>query len=105
MAPELLIPFISGSVSSVTWATTLMVSRLSRQRTERIKHRQSLELEREFLTLAMTAYEHALQDGQAPDLVDMTIALRNAMTRRGNRQAQSPPVRVAVQNDRSDAKR
>jgi hypothetical protein len=84
-----------------------MVSRLSRQRTERIKHRQSLELEREFLTLAMSAYEHALQEGQAPDLVDMTtvLALREAPTSRRHPKGRIPSVPLAAHNHRLGTER
>lgn len=80
MSPALLIPLVASSFSSVVWATTLMVARLAKQRTERIKHSRTVELEREFLTLALATYRDTLANGQAADLVDVMLALRGAMT-------------------------
>jgi hypothetical protein len=57
-----------------------MVTRLSKQRTERIKHSRTLDLEREFLNLAMESYQDSLAKGQATDLVDVMLTLRGAMT-------------------------
>lgn len=76
MPPEVIIPLVSASVSSVVGATMLMITHLSKQRTERIKHAQDNELERERLRFVAAAYEQAAVDGQAPDLVDLTLALR-----------------------------
>lgn len=76
MPPEVIIPLVSASISSVVGATALVVTHLSRQRTERIKHAQDTALERERLRFIAAAYEHAAGEGQAPDLVDLTRALR-----------------------------
>ena len=75
MPLEVFIPLVSASISSVVGATTLMITHISRQRTERIKHAQDTELERERLRFVAAAYEHAAVDGHAPDLVDLTLAL------------------------------
>ena len=75
MPPEVFIPLVSASISSVVGATTLMITHISRQRTERIKHARDTELERERLRFIAAAYQHAAIDGHAPDLVDLTLAL------------------------------
>lgn len=80
VSPALLVPLVASSFSSVIWAITLMVTRLSKQRTERIKHSRTVELEREFLTLALATYKDALAKGQPTDLVDVMLTLRGAMT-------------------------
>ena len=86
--PEVIIPLVSASISSVAGGIALMVTHLSKQRTERAKHAQDHELERERLRFIAQAYEHAVAAGQAPDLVDLTIALRA-----GNVDRQSPGER------------
>jgi hypothetical protein len=80
VSPALLIPVVASSCSSLVWAITLMVTHLSRQRTERIKHSRAVDLEREFLNLAMATYKDSLAKGQAVDLVDVMLTLRGAMT-------------------------
>jgi hypothetical protein len=71
-----------------------MITRLSRQRTERIKHGQTVELEREFLTLAMATYKHALAKGYPTDLVDVMLTLRGTMTGWRNSELQVPDGRI-----------
>jgi len=88
MTPEVLIPLVSASISSVVGATTLMITHISRQRTERIKHARDTDLERERLRFVAAAYEHAAVDGHAPDLVDLTLALH------GKDVSQLPPARL-----------
>jgi len=90
MSPALILPLAASSFSSVVWAITLMVTRLSKQRTERIKHSRTVEFEREFLTLALAAYKDALAKGQTTDLVDVMLALRGAM--KGTRSSESQGV-------------
>jgi hypothetical protein len=75
MSPVVL-TLVSASVSSVVGGITLAITHLSRQRTERLKHSQDNELDREVLLFISTAYERAAADGQAPDLVDLALALR-----------------------------
>src|ERR1039457_430658 len=79
MAPELIVPVASASASAIVGAITLMITGLSKQRTERIKHAQDTELERELLRSAMAAYERAAADGRAPDRVDLTLAPQGAL--------------------------
>ena len=57
-------------------AIALVVTQLSKQRTERIKHFQSVELERERLWLTLAAFERGVAKGQSVDLADLTQALR-----------------------------
>jgi len=87
MLPEVIIPLVSASVSSVFGAMTLMITQLSKQRTERIKHTQDNELERERLRFISAAYEQAAAHGQALDLVDLALALH------GNHVSRQPPRR------------
>lgn len=94
MSPALLIPLAASSCSSAVWAITLMITRLSRQRTERIKHGQTVELEREFLTLAMATYKDALAEGHPTDLVDVMLTLRGTMTGWRNSELQVPDGRI-----------
>jgi hypothetical protein len=91
MAPELIVPVASASASAIVGAITLMITGLSKQRTERIKHAQDTELEREFLRSAMAAYERAAADGRAPDPVDLTLALQGALTGRQDSGRQGLP--------------
>jgi hypothetical protein len=94
MSPALILPLTASSFSSVVWAITLMVARLSKQRTERIKHSRTVEFEREFLTSALTAYKDALAKGQTTDLVDVMLALRGAMTGWRSSEAQAAVGRI-----------
>ena len=75
MLPEVVISLVSGIRILGGRGTTLMITHLSRQRTERIKHAQDNKLERERLRFISEAYEQAAADGQAPDLADLTLAL------------------------------
>jgi hypothetical protein len=75
MAPELIIPLVSTSISSAVGAIAFMIANLSKQRTERFKHRETIELDRERLRLVMEAYQRAAAIVQASDLVDLTRAL------------------------------
>jgi hypothetical protein len=75
MAPELIIPLVSASISSVVGAVAFMITNLSKQRTERVKHRETIDLDRERLRLVMEAYQRDVVGAQAPDLVDLTRAL------------------------------
>lgn len=52
-----------------------MITNLSKQRTERIKHRETIDLNREHLRLVMEAYQRDVASAQASDLVDLTRAL------------------------------
>lgn len=64
---------------------------MTEQRTERIKHAHDIELEREFLRSAMTAYERAAADGQAPDPVALTLALQGTLANHQGSGRQSLP--------------
>jgi hypothetical protein len=100
MLPEVVISLVSASVSSVVGGTTLMITHLSRQRTERIKHAQDNKLERERLRFISEAYEQAAADGQAPDLVDLTLALHgNDMTRQSPMRRRFPRASGSVDRD------
>lgn len=76
MAPELIITLVSASISSAVGAVAFMITNLSKQRTERIKNRQAIDLDRERLMLVMEAYQQSVTGGQTPDLVCLTWALR-----------------------------
>ena len=75
MASALMIPLVSTSISSAVGAIAFMVTNLSKQRTERIKHRENINLDRERLRLVMEAYQRDAASVQASDLVDLTRAL------------------------------
>jgi hypothetical protein len=61
-----------------------MVCRLSKQRTERMKHAQETELQRELLRFAMEAWAQDAASGRPHDLVDLTLALRGGLTGSSN---------------------
>src|SRR5437867_22911 len=75
MAPELILPLVTTSISSAVGAVAFMIANLSKQRTERIKHWETIELDRERLRLVMEAYQRHAASVQASDLVDLTRAL------------------------------
>ena len=75
MAPELVIPLISASVSSVAWAIAITTISISKQKTERIKHSQAIAFDLERLRLGMEAYKHDTASKDTGDLVDLTLAL------------------------------
>jgi hypothetical protein len=106
MPPEVIIPLVSASISSVVGATTLMITHISRQRTERIKHERDTELERERLRFVAAAYEHAIVDGHAPDLVDLTLALHGKDVSQHPSARLSEPIGLAATDlVREDGKR
>jgi len=84
MAPELFVPFILGSLSSIPGAVAFTIVNLSKQRTLRIKHSQTIDLDRERLRLVLAAYERDAAQMQAADLVGLTNALRGALTLAGD---------------------
>jgi hypothetical protein len=75
MTPELIIPLVSASIYSAVRAVAFMIANLSKQRTERVKHRETIDLDRERLRFVMEAYQRDVVGAQAPDLVDLTRAL------------------------------
>jgi hypothetical protein len=75
MAPALITPLVSASISSAVGAVAFMITNLSKQRTERVKHRETIDLDRERLRLVMKAYQRDVVGAQAPNLADLTRAL------------------------------
>jgi hypothetical protein len=79
MTLELTVLLVSGSLSTSIGSIALMVTRLSRQRTERIKQGRVVDLERERLRLTMAVFERGAATGRPGELVDLTLALRSGV--------------------------
>ena len=102
MAPELILPLVTTSISSAVGAVAFMIANLSKQRTERIKHRETIELDRERLRLVMEAYQRDAASVQASDLVDLTRALLGGIEPvdygGGSKSADTKAPRAAIQS-------
>jgi hypothetical protein len=76
VTPQLLTSLVSAAASSIAGAAAVTVTRLSAQRTERIRIRLAADLDRERIQLAASACNRQIDSGQAV----VISAAANSMT-------------------------